>query len=158
MRYAGVTYNDILAAPGISVTVFLQGCPLHCKGCHNPETWDFDGGKEFTAQTLDAIKVAISANGIKRNLCIMGGEPLAPQNRFTTELIIQEVKQTYPDIPIYIWTGYLLEDLQALDDPKINYILKNITCLIDGPYVEELRDITLHLRGSSNQRVLYLNN
>ena len=157
MRYAGVTYNDILAAPGISVTVFLQGCPLHCKGCHNPETWDFDGGKEFTAQTLDAIKAAISANGIKRNLCIMGGEPLAPQNRFTTELIIQEVKQTYPDIPIYIWTGYLLEDLQALDDPKINYILKNIKCLIDGPYVEELRDITLHLRGSSNQRVLYLN-
>lgn len=158
MRYAGVIFNDILAAPGISVSVFLQGCHFRCKGCHNPETWDFEGGKEFTIDTLNAIKQAISANGIKRNLCIMGGEPLAPQNRFTTELIIQEVKKAYPDIPIYIWTGYTLEELRLTEDPKINYILKNITCIIDGPYIESLRDITLQMRGSSNQRITYLNN
>lgn len=156
MRYAGITYNDILAAPGISVSVFLQGCPLRCKGCHNPETWDFNGGKEFTAQTLDSLIEAINANGIMRNLCLMGGEPLAPENRFTSELIIQEVRRAYPDIKIYVWTGYLLEDLRELDDPKLKYILNNIDCLIDGPYVEELRDITLHMRGSSNQRVIYL--
>ena len=158
MRYAGVTFNDILAAPGISVTVYLQGCHFHCKGCHNPETWDFDGGKEFTAQTLDAIKEAIPANGIKRNLCIMGGEPMAPQNRFTTALIIQEVKKAYPDTPIYIWTGYLLEELRLTDDPQIKYILKNTDCIIDGPYVESLRDITLKMRGSSNQGIHYLKN
>jgi anaerobic ribonucleoside-triphosphate reductase activating protein len=158
MRYAGITYNDVLAAPGISVSVFLQGCPFHCEGCHNPETWDPEGGKEFTAETLDAILSAISANGIKRNLCLMGGEPLAPENRFTSELIIQEARKKYPDLKIFVWTGYLFEDLKNSIDPKIKYILDNVDCIIDGPYVKELRDITLAMRGSSNQRIIYLKN
>lgn len=156
MRYAGITYNDVLAAPGISVSVFLQGCPFKCKGCHNPETWDFNGGKEFTPEVLDSIKTAITANGIKRSLCIMGGEPLCPDNRFLCQLIIAEVKKKYPDVPVYVWTGYRYEDLLQQDDPHIKCILENTDCLIDGPYVEQLRDITLKMRGSRNQRIIYL--
>lgn len=158
MRYAGIIYNDVLAAPGISVSVFLQGCPIHCKGCHNPQTWDPEGGKEFTAETIEYIKKAINANGLLRNLCIMGGEPFAPYNKFTTELIIQEIKKEYPDIKIYVWTGYLYDNLKDTNDPYIKYTLQNIDYLIDGPFIEEQRDITLFMRGSTNQRIISLKN
>ena len=93
MRYAGIIYNDVLAAPGISLSFFVQGCPFHCKGCHNPETWDFDGGKEFTNETLTSIVNGLKANGISRNLAIMGGEPLCQNNLFLTSLVIHSVKE-----------------------------------------------------------------
>ena len=76
MRYAGLIRNDFSAAPGISVSFFTQGCPNHCLGCHNPETWDFNGGKEFTYDILNEIVDALTANGVKRSLSILGGEPL----------------------------------------------------------------------------------
>ena len=114
MRYASINFNDITAAPGLCVTVFLQGCPHHCPGCHNPTTWDFNGGEEFTAETMTAIIEGLNAQNIQRNLCIMGGEPLAPQNTFLTNMIINEVKLRYPDIKIYIWTGYTYEEIQLM--------------------------------------------
>jgi anaerobic ribonucleoside-triphosphate reductase activating protein len=80
MRYAGLNLNDFSAAPGVSVSFFTQGCPHRCKGCHNPETWEYNGGKEFTPDILDKIVEALSANGIERNLAIMGGEPLCEEN------------------------------------------------------------------------------
>jgi anaerobic ribonucleoside-triphosphate reductase activating protein len=76
MRYAGLNKNDMSAAPGVSVSFFVQGCPHHCVGCHNPETWDFNRGKEFTFETMKEIIDALTAQKIYRNLCIMGGEPL----------------------------------------------------------------------------------
>ena len=109
MRYAGIDFNDMSAAPGISVSVFLQGCPHHCKGCHNPETWDFDGGKEFTFETMQNILAGLCANNINRSLAIMGGEPLCEQNAFLTLLIIEEVKKHNPKTKIYIWSGYTYE-------------------------------------------------
>ena len=84
MKYAGIIKNDIAAGEGVNVTFFSQGCPFRCEGCHNPETWDFEAGKEFTPQTLNDILESLSANGIQRNLSIMGGEPLAPENVFLT--------------------------------------------------------------------------
>lgn len=156
MRYAGIIYNDFSSAQGVCLTVFTQGCNLRCKGCHNPGAWDFDGGKPFTIETMHNILEGIEANGIKRNLCIQGGEPLADRNIFLTRLIIDSVKEKYPDIKIYLWTGYTYEDLQSRIDTPIKYILSTIDCLIDGPYIEEKRDITLHMRGSRNQRVIYL--
>lgn len=156
MRYASINFNDITAAPGLCVTVFLQGCPHHCPGCHNPTTWDFNGGEEFTAETMTAIIEGLSAQNIQRNLCIMGGEPLAPQNTFLTNMIINEVKLRYPDIKIYIWTGYTYEEIQLLCDSHVKHILKQADYLIDGRYIEELRDITLEMRGSSNQRIIDL--
>lgn len=111
MKYAGLIKNDVAAAPGICVTFYTQGCPHHCPGCHNPETWSFDGGKEFTPQTLQEIKDALVANGIHRDFCIMGGEPLCKENLFLTWDLISEVRSFDPTIHIAIWTGYTYEEL-----------------------------------------------
>lgn len=155
MRYATIKLNDAANAPGIAVSVYLQGCPHHCPECFNPETWDFNGGKEFTIETLNEIIEGLTANGIHRSLCILGGEPLCEENEFLTYLIISTVKEKIPETPIYIWTGYTYEELQKKTG-KIDQILAATNVLIDGPYVKELRDITLPLRGSSNQRIIYL--
>lgn len=158
MRYAGLIKNDLAAAPGVCVSFFVQGCPLRCPGCHNPESWDFEGGMEFSAKTLNDILTSLSANGIERPLCIMGGEPLCTENLFLTTLIIKEVRQQKPNVKIYLWTGYTYEELlfKKTSDPKLEYILDNIDCLIDGPFIQEEKDITLQMRGSRNQRIIYL--
>ena len=155
MRYAGIIKNDFAAAPGVSVTFFTQGCPHQCPGCHNPETWDFLAGKEFEAEVLQEIIDALRANGIKRNLCIMGGEPLCQENQFLTYLVIKTVKEKLPDTKVYIWTGYTIDKVQGINASRINQILAMTECVIDGPYIQEERDITLPMRGSRNQRVLY---
>ena len=156
MRYAGINFNDMSAAPGISVSVFLQGCPHHCKGCHNPETWDFDGGKEFTFEVLQSIIKGLNENGIQRSLAIMGGEPLCEENAFLSLLIIEETKKHSPRTPIYIWSGYTYEVLKRNSNPHIQRCLELADFLIDGPYIEELRDVTLSMRGSSNQNIISL--
>jgi anaerobic ribonucleoside-triphosphate reductase activating protein len=150
MRYSGIIKNDLAAAPGVSLTFFTQGCPHHCPGCHNPNSWSFDGGEEFTPDTLQEIIDGLHENNINRPLCIMGGEPLCQENLFLVALIIKEVKEKFPDTPIYIWTGYLYEDLLKNDNVRLKYILERTDYLIDGPYIESLRDLTLPMRGSSN--------
>ena len=153
MRYAGLLKNDIAAGPGISVTFFVQGCPLRCPECQNPETWDFDGGKEFHPNIINEIAEALTANGLNRNFCIMGGEPLCPENEFLTMLLIIEIRKRIPEVPIYIWTGYKIEELLSRGD-RIKKILQSIDYLIDGPYIKGLKDSTLTMRGSSNQRII----
>lgn len=156
MKYAGLNPNDMSAAPGVSVSFFTQGCPHHCKGCHNPETWDFDGGKEFTWDTMNEILDSITANGITRSLAIMGGEPLCEHNAFLTLLVCKTVKEKIPKAPIYIWSGYTYEHLKHTGDPHVRGVLEIADYLIDGPYIQELRDITLSMRGSSNQNIIDL--
>lgn len=156
MQYSGIIYNDFSAAPGVSLSFFTQGCPHRCKGCQNPETWSYDGGKEFTTETLSSIVSGLTANGIHRTLCIMGGEPLCQENLFLIHLIIDTVKKELPNTKIYIWTGYTYEELLKSSDAHLQLILKNTDVLIDGPYIEAERDITLPLRGSRNQRVIEL--
>ena len=156
MRYGGLILNDIAAAPGLSVTFFTQGCPHRCPGCHNPDTWNFHGGKEFTPDVLDKIIAGLTAQGIQRNLCIMGGEPLCEENAFLTYLIIQEVRKKIPNVKIYIWTGYTYEKLLTCNFPKVAEILRAADVLIDGPYVEAERDVTLEMRGSRNQKIIDL--
>lgn len=156
MKYAGIIKNDLAAAPGVCVSFFTQGCPHHCKGCQNPETWDFEDGKEFTNKVLNELIESINANGIIRNLCIMGGEPLCPENEFLTNLIITEIKKVYPTIKIYVWTGYIYDELKKSNNIRIKNILKTADYLIDGPFIQEERDITLHMRGSRNQRIINL--
>ena len=158
MKYAGIVYNDVAAAPGISLSFYTQGCPNHCPGCHNPQTWDFNGGKEFTPEVLDSIITGLHAHGIDHSLCIMGGEPLCPENQFLTRLIIETVKQKSPFTPIYVWTGYTYEELKTMTSNHLTAILSSIDFLIDGPYKQELRDITLPMRGSSNQRIIDMRN
>lgn len=154
MRYAGLIKNDIAAAPGLCVTFFTQGCPHQCEGCHNPESWDFDGGLEFKPDLINEIVEALNANGIKRKFCIMGGEPLCQENEFLTLLLIMEIQSRIPDVEIYLWTGYKYEDLINHTTDRMKRILSSINFLIDGPYIKELRDTTLPMRGSSNQRII----
>ena len=154
MRYAEILENDVVNGENVCVSFFAQGCPHHCKGCFNPETWDFEGGKEAPAEAiLTQILNAIDANGIQRNLSILGGEPLCEENLEISAIIINEVRRTFPDIKIYVWTGYTYEELLKKDDPRIKLIFSNIDYLIDGPFIQEKKDLTLKLRGSSNQRI-----
>lgn len=157
MRYAGIIKNDLSAAPGVSVSFFTQGCPHHCPGCHNPETWDFNGGKEFTYDVLNEVIDALTANGVERSLSILGGEPLCEENVFLTLLLIKTVKERLPNTKIYIWTGYYYDELiKRNSDSHLKTILSLADYLIDGPYIQNLRDITLPMRGSSNQTIIDL--
>lgn len=156
MRYSGLIRNDLAAAPGVSVSFFTQGCPHRCKGCHNSETWDFKGGKEFTPKVLEEIYQALEANGIERSFCVMGGEPLCDENLFLTLLVLKEVRQRFPHVKTYLWTGYYYEDLIKRSDSHTKQIIDLVDVLIDGPYIESQRDITLPLRGSSNQSIINL--
>lgn len=156
MRYSAIKFNDVANAPGISVSVYLQGCDRRCPHCFNPETWDFEGGLPFTSVELDQILAGLIANGVKRNLCILGGEPMDDRNVFTTLLIIDTVRKKYPDIKIYLWTGFTYEELLTSPNPKIKIILDNLDYLIDGPYINSKRDISLQMRGSSNQKIIDL--
>ena len=153
MHIADLIKNDTVNGEGICVSLWVQGCPHHCKGCHNPEQWDFDGGEYKNNDILlEEIYDAISANGIQRNFSILGGEPLAPQNINDTYYILWKVKQRYPSIKTFVWTGYTLEQLKKMYKDTL---LENVDVLIDGPFIKAERDITLKFRGSKNQRILY---
>lgn len=156
MKYSGIIYNDISAAPGLCVTLFTQGCPHRCPGCHNPETWDFNGGKEFTEETMEEIIRGLKAQGIKRNYCVMGGEPLCDENAYFTFTTIWRVKYDLPDTLVYVWTGYTFDELLKSNNIYVKEILKYADFIIDGPYIESERDITLDMRGSRNQKIIDL--
>lgn len=153
MRVAGLTKNDTTNGEGICVSLWVQGCPHHCKGCHNPESWDFNGGEYINNwRLIEQISEAITANGIQRNFSILGGEPFAPQNIDDTYQILWHIKERFPSIKTFVWTGYTLQQLQDLYEDTL---LDNVDVLIDGPFIKAERDITLKFRGSKNQRILY---
>lgn len=160
MKYAGIIYDDTAAAPGLSLSFYTQGCPIHCPGCHNQDMWDFEGGYEFNSEVRDKVIAKLNENGVLRNLCIIGGEPLCEQNAHMTELLCGFARVEYPDIKIYIWTGYTLEELcereanvDTPDGKRIHNILECVDVLIANPFDISKRDITLELRGSSNQEI-----
>ena len=156
MRIAGLVKNDIVDSDdGIAVALYFQGCPHHCKGCHNPETWDFNGGMEIDREELiKTVMDSLTENGIKRSLSILGGEPLAPQNINNTIYILSKIREQFKDIKILLWTGYSFKDIKK--DKQQKKILKLVNKIIDGKYIETLRDTTLKLRGSSNQNIINL--
>lgn len=148
VRLAKIDYNDVVNGEGICVSVWAQGCPHHCKGCHNPETWNFNSGKEYDEDLIiNKIISKLHNNGINRNLSFLGGEPLCQENKSFFKKLASKIKQRYPDTIIYCWTGYTLEKLSKED-------LKDIDVLIDGKFIEDKKDLKLKLRGSSNQRIL----
>ena len=155
MRIAGINKNDVVNGEGICVALFTQGCPFHCKGCFNPETWDYDGGKEVPISDLISdVETAIAANGVPRNFSILGGEPLIERNLEELKILLSTVKKDFPHITIFLWTGFTIEELTSAQKEVTQYI----DVLIDGQYNEKLRDVSLHLRGSSNQRIFRTNN
>ena len=150
MKFIRIKDNDIANGVGITMSLWAQGCPHHCKGCFNMETWDFNKGKEFTELDLKYIFDNINKNDIHRDLSILGGEPLCPQNIEGVINLCKEFKKIYPNKKIYIWTGYTLEEFN--DTQKS--ILKYIDVIVDGKFIEEKRNLSLKLRGSENQRVI----
>lgn len=154
MRYAGIIENDVVNGEGVCLSIFTQGCPHRCKGCFNPETWNFNGGIEIEDMDkfIKDVVLKIKANGVERNLSILGGEPLCKENRHFVSLLIKTAKEAYPNIKVFLWTGYKIEDVPV--DVYTKIILENVNVLIDGPYIDEERDITLKWRGSKNQRIL----
>lgn len=153
MNYNAIIPNDVVNGEGVCTSFFVQGCPHHCFNCFNSETWDFEGGQPYTEHTKWEIIEALGANGIQRNFSVLGGEPLAPQNLKMTEEVISAVRNAYPTIKIFVWTGYTMEYLIHHITEELRSILLNIDVLIDGPYIDELKDLNLKLRGSSNQNV-----
>lgn len=156
MKYAGINENDIADSNcGVCVSFWTQGCPHRCPGCHNPETWDFNGGLDLPEDYLERISKGIIANGLQRNLSILGGEPLCDENKELTNSIINFVTSKFKNIKVTIWTGYTLEDLISRKDSTLENILSKVYLLVDGPFIEEQRSLNIPLRGSKNQRLLY---
>lgn len=154
IHYAGIMYNDFVDGfKGTCLSFWTQGCPHHCDGCQNPETWDFNSGIEREYNEVESIIINhINDNGILRNLSILGGEPLCDKNIDIVHKLVYKVREIYPKILIFIWTGDLYEDL--INREVYRDTLSKIDYLIDGPYIKEQRDLTLLLRGSKNQRVI----
>ena len=147
MRYNKIRKMDISNGEGVRVSVFFQGCSFHCKNCFNPETWDFESGKEFNDDVINHI-LDLCDNEYIVGLSILGGEPLHPFNIKGSTKLAKEFKKKYSDKNIWLWSGFLFENL------KDKEIMKYIDVLVDGQYVDELNDPTLDYRGSSNQRVI----
>lgn len=150
MRYSQIKNNDIVNGKGIMMSLWTQGCPHYCKGCFNPETWNFNGGMEFTEEQEQYILDNINAYNVSRNLSILGGEPLCPQNVDGVISLCKKFKEKYPEKLIYIWTGYTVENFNETQKE----VLKYIDVLVDGQFVKDLKNLSLKLRGSSNQRVI----
>ena len=148
MRYNKIRKMDISDGPGIRVSIFMQGCSFHCKNCFNPETHDFNSGKEFTEDTIDTI-LELCDNETIEGLSILGGEPMHPTNIAGTTRLAKSFKREYPNKTIWVWSGFLFDR-----DLKNEEVLNYIDVLVDGQYVDELHNPTLKWRGSENQRVI----
>jgi anaerobic ribonucleoside-triphosphate reductase activating protein len=142
---------DISNGPGVGVSLFVQGCHLHCKGCFNSTAWDFNGGKEWNDDVKQKFLELASKPYIKR-ISILGGEPLSPENSYDLYELITEIKDKLPDKVIWLYTGYLFE--YAINNQSNRKILELCDVVVDDRYVEELKDIGLPWCGSSNQRVI----
>lgn len=150
MRYAKILTNDTANGEGVCVTLFTQGCQLHCQGCQNPETWDFDGGKMWNEEAQERVLNALCANGVQRNLCIMGGEPLNKINLIPLTRLIKRARYQNPNIKVYLWTG---RSLDTMARPYKRFCQFHIDYIIDGPFIQSEKDITLKMRGSKNQHI-----
>ena len=147
MRYNLIRKMDIADGPGVRVSIFMQGCQFHCKNCFNPETWDFNGGKEFNDEVIEKVLQLCKKDHIK-GLSILGGEPMNPINREGTTRLAKKFKENFPDKNLWMWTGFKYEDL------KDEEVFKYVDVLVDGQYKDELHDPTLKWKGSANQRVI----
>ena len=151
MKYAKIRKMDISNGEGVRVSLFVQGCSFHCKNCFNQETWDFNGGKEFTTAEIQKI-IELANKDYIAGLSVLGGEPLHSNNVDEVFHIVATFKEKFPNKDIWLWTGFKFED--AIKDSKRKFILRNIDVLIDGQFEEDKKDLTLKWRGSSNQRVI----
>ena len=147
MHYNTIRKMDISNGPGVRVSIFMQGCVFHCKNFFNPETWDFNNGKEFNDEVINHVLDLCNQSYIK-GLSILGGEPMHPKNIEGTTKLAKAFKERFPEKNLWCWSGY------SFDELKDKEILKYADVLVDGRYVDDLHNPLLKWRGSSNQRVI----
>ena len=147
MYYSKIIPMDIANGQGWRVSLFVSGCRRHCKGCFNQEAWDFNYGEKFSWETVHELERLVMNPNVS-GLSILGGDPFEPENREWVEALCAYIKCNCPGKDIWVWTGYEFEDVRDLP------VMRYIDVLVDGPFVEELRDLRLKYRGSSNQRII----
>ena len=159
MYYGDIKDCDIANGPGVRVTLFVSGCTNHCENCFQPQTWDFCYGQPFTKDTEDKILLMLNRPYIK-GLTLLGGEPFEPKNQVDLLPFVKRVRETYRDKTIWAFSGFTYEELNDKNAyPNCGVteeLLSNIDVLVDGRYVEKLRNISLRFRGSENQRLIDL--
>ena len=148
LNFAGVQCDETVNGTGLGMTIYFQGCSHHCKGCHNPETWEFGKGKYCLFEINSKIKEYFTNTPFAERLTFSGGDPL--DNLYDLERVLNYVKEFFPEKKLWLYTGYKLEDLT---EEMLNFA-KQFDVVVDGPFIEEFRDITLPFRGSSNQRII----
>ena len=157
MKYATIKKYDVANGPGVRVSVFVSGCNHHCKGCFNEEAWDFNYGNPFTEETIDEVISAMAPDYIK-GLSLLGGEPFEHVNQIGLLDLIRKVKRTYPEKDIWAYSGFLFDrDIvgkQCDIFPETKELLSYIDVLVDGKFEESLKNPNLYFRGSSNQRII----
>ena len=158
MHFGNIKKNDIANGEGVRVSLFVSGCRNRCKNCFNPETWNFNYGKEFTKEVEDDIINSLAPSWIN-GLTILGGEPFEVENQRDLVDFIKRVRQTYPNKDIWMYSGYLFDSEITNPNGKVhcevtNEIISNIDVLVDGKFVEELKNLSLKFRGSTNQRII----
>ena len=159
MNYSGIIGSDIANGEGVRVSLFVSGCTHCCKGCFNPETWDFNAGEPFTEKTQDFLIEELSKPWIQ-GLSLLGGEPMEPDNQRALAPFLKRVRKELPTKDIWCYTGCVLEN-ELLAEGRwrtevTDEMLSCIDVLVDGPFVESLKNLSLKFRGSSNQRILHL--
>jgi anaerobic ribonucleoside-triphosphate reductase activating protein len=157
MNYATIKPRDIANGPGVRVSLFVSGCTHRCPGCFNQEAWDFDYGQPFTQDTINGILEALSPAFV-RGLTLLGGEPFDPRNQGPIVELLRQVRAKYPEKSIWAFTGYLFDrDILSgrLGDPATTKeYLSHLDVLVDGPFIESKKNLTLRFRGSENQRLI----
>ena len=151
MNYEKIDKCSVSNGLGVRTVLWVSGCDVHCKSCHNQSTWDFNSGIPFTEETMQELLYDLSKPYIK-GLTLSGGHPLDPHNAPKVLEIVKRVKMVFPNKDIWIYSGYVWENI--IKDETLKEILKYTDVLVDGAYVDELRDISLPFRGSSNQRII----
>lgn len=157
MNYADIKQYDVANGPGVRVSVFVSGCTHYCKGCFNKEAWDFKYGKPFTDETIQTVLTYLKPSYVK-GLTILGGEPMEPENQPEVLRLLKAVKTEYPEKSVWMFSGYDFEkdmlNRMWRDIPETKEILSCLDVLVDGEFVEELKNLSLRFKGSSNQRTI----
>lgn len=154
MNYTGIKWYDVANGPGARVSLFVSGCPHHCPACFNSVAWNYLNGERFTATVEDEIIKALHKQDID-GLSLLGGEPFAPANQVVTYLFVKHVRKVLPHVNIWAYSGYTWEQLINNNvQPLSKDLLLLCDVLVDGPFIQSLRDVRLQYRGSSNQRII----
>lgn len=155
MNYSGIIKADLANGTGVRVTLFVSGCDLHCHNCHSPELWDYNHGAVFDKQAEEKLLSYLDHDWIS-GLTISGGHPLDPENIKDVYRLLSKVRERFPEKNIWLYTGYILTpvDFVYRDESILCRTIALCDVIVDGPYIDELRDTTIAFRGSTNQRII----